>query len=512
MTSLATAAPVSPTRASLARSSGLSFAGSVISAALGLVLIIVLGRTLGDAGSGVVLQCIAAFTIALAVARLGMDSSALWILPRQLDGEREQVRSTGWFLVSVSAIGGVIGALGLWGFAALQERVDPGSLTAETLRATASFLPLASVLLTALAATRALGRVTAYVVIGNIVLPVLRPVCILAIVGLGGGAVLAGVAWAVPLLPAAAAAVIVLGIQLGRNGTPGRGSFRTSGVPARVAAYATPRVLSAVLEQLLVWVAVLMVGSLSGPAAAGVYGTAARFVAAGMIVDTALRVVVSPLFGRLFHRGDTAGLEELYRTATIWLVLFSSPVYVTLAIFSPTVLSLLGDAFQDGAIVLTVMCVGALATFLAGNIHSVLLMSGRSGLAALNKVLAVAVNVVLIFLLVPWLGVVGAAVAWVIACVLDATLASLEVRWMLRLRVSPLPAARPLLIGLVTVAGPALVLRLALGASWTALIISVAVGGVLLMTTCWIDRDRLHLTALAQAADRRDHPSRNGVA
>lgn len=504
MTRVADPGPTTAARTSLARSSAISFAGSSISAVMGLLLIVVLGRTLGDAGSGVVLQAIASFTIALGIARLGMDSAALWLLPRVADSEPEAVRPTCWYLLTVAAVGGVLGAIGLLVVAHLLDGSAAGAVTARTLRSIAPFLPAASVMLTALAATRALGRITTYVLLGNVALPALRPALVLAVVALGGGAVAAGVAWSVPVVPAAAAAVLVLALQTRRTAPPlSRGRFLRGPHPGRAARYAMPRVASSGLEQLLVWAAVPMVGALAGTAAAGVYGSAARLVAAGMVIDTALRVVVSPMFSRFLHRGETARVVGLHRTATIWLVLFSAPVYLLLAAFSPTVLRLLGDAFTAGAPVLTIMCLAALTTFLAGNIHSVLLMSGRSGLAALNKVAAVATNLALIVLLVPLWGITGAAVAWAAACVLDALLATLEVRYVLRLDVTLRPALTPLLLGLLAVGLPAVAVRTVLGPTVPALLLAAAVGALLFLAACRLWRRRLHLDDLVLIARRR---------
>lgn len=512
MTSVRTAPTVAPSRDSLARSGALTFAGSAISALMGLVLIIVLGRTIGEAGAGVVLQAVAAFTIALGVGRLGMDSTALWILPRLLDGQRGLVRPTVWLLIGTAAIGGCLGGVGLVITAELLETTASGTDTAAALRSIAPFLPFAAAMLTALSATRAMGRVTAYVLVGSIALPTMRPAAIAATVALGGTAVAAGIAWAVPLVPAAAAATIVLAVQMREVPPPEPRELRRSAVPARAARYALPRVVSSSLEQLLVWLAVLLVGILAGPGPAGIYGAAARFIAAGMVVDTALRVVVSPLFSRLLHGEETDELEDLYRTAAIWLVLFSAPIYLLLAIFSSVVLSLLGDGFGQGAAVLSLMCSGALVTFLAGNIHSVLLMSGRSGLAALNKAVSVATNVVLIILLVPQWGLVGAAVAWTFACALDAALATIEVRLVLRLSVSPVAALHPLLIGVMTVALPALLLRLTLGATWPALITAGITGCVLFLITCRIERRRLRLDEFSLMTRRRHRATGGGRA
>lgn len=489
-------------RGELARGSALSFVGSATSAAMGLVLIVVLGRVLGDAGSGVVLQAVGAFTIALAVARFGMDSAAIWILPRLLEDDRAMIRQTGALLLAVSAVVGTVCAAVLVAGTMLVDAVNPGDPVAEALRSIAWFLPAASVMLTALSATRALGKVTAYVLVGNVALPTLRPLAILVAVGAGAGVTAATVAWALPLAPAVIGAVLLLGFQLRRLGDAARPGYLRSGVPARTVRYALPRVLSSSLEQLLIWLAVIVVGALAGPAAAGVYGAASRFVAAGMIVDTALRVVVSPMFSRLQHLGDKRELEEVYRTATVWLVLFSAPVYLLLAVFAPVALSLLGPSFADGEPVLIIMCAGAVITFLAGNIHSVLLMSGRSGLAALNKAIAVGVNIALLYLLVPLWGIAGAAVAWALACALDAALATWQVRTVLHTRVSPAPGLYPLLVALLSVGVPALAARLVLGPTWLGLIVAAALGAVLLLSWCRFDRRRLHLNDLASRTGR----------
>lgn len=483
-------------RGELARGGALSFVGSAVSAVMGLVLIIVLGRMLGDAGSGVVLQAVGAFTIALGVARFGMDSAAIWILPRQLEDSPHQLRPTAAFLLTVSAVAGVVCAGALFVVILVVESHDPDDPVAAALRSIVWFLPVASIMLTALSATRALGRVHAYVLVGNVFLPSLRPLAVAASVGLGAGALGAAFAWALPLFPAAIAAVIVLVFQLRRLGDAAEPGFLRSDVPGRTLRYAVPRVLSSGLEQLLIWLAVIIVGSLAGPAAAGVYGSASRFVAAGLIIDTALRVVVSPMFSRMLHRKDTGELESVYRTATIWLVLFSTPVYVLLAVFAPVALSLLGESFADGRPVLIIMSIGSIVTFLAGNIHSVLLMSGRSGLAAMNKAIAVGTNVGLIYLLVPLWGIAGAAVAWAVACALDAALASLQVRIVLGLRVSPLPGLYPLLIAALSFGAPALALRQLLGETWIGLITATVVGGLIFLIWCRLDRRRLHLHEL----------------
>lgn len=495
----------------LARGGALSFFGAATSALLGLIVIVVLGRALGDAGAGIVIQTIAVFTIALAVARFGMDSTALWILPRLQDTETQLVRHTTWYLVIVSGGVGALCAVGMvFATNVIEPRADSTALT-QAIRATAPFLPIAAMLTTALTATRALGRVSAYVWVGNIALPAMRPIAILVAVGIGAGLTGAAVAWTLPLVPALFLAVLVL-VALTRRYEPGGAlTLWQRRIPQRTLSYALPRVASASLEQLLIWVAVLGVGAFAGAAAAGVYGAASRFIAAGLVVDAALRVVVAPMFSKYEGRGDHGALSAIHRSATRWLVLLSTPVFVLLAVFAETWLSLVGPAFTEGAAVLALMCAGALVTFFAGNIHSVLLMSGRSGLAALNKLVVVIVTILLIIVLTPAFGILGAASAWCIGSMLDATLATLEVRFILCLSLSLTAGLYPLIVGLIAVGVPAMVIALGLGQSWGALILATGIGGIAFLGWCWTDRERLQLTDFTMRLRRRHLPTSRSI-
>lgn len=484
-------------RRELARGGAMSFVGAAVSAVLGMVLIVVLGRMLGAAGAGVVLQAVAVFTIALGVARLGMDSTALWLLPRLRDDDPTLVPRATWFLVLVSGIAGVVCAALMLATASYIETLTSYSGVAPALRAIAPYLPAGAMLLTTLAATRALGRVTAYVWIGNIALPAIRPVAVFAAVALGAGLTGAAVAWALPLAPVLFLAFAVLFAHTRRYGPGEVLNFHRSRIARRAMHYALPRVISAVLEQLLLWAAVLGVGIMVNDEAAGIYGAASRFIAAGLIIDVALRVVVAPMFSRIQNRGDHGELNSVYRTATRWLVLFSTPVFILLAVFAPLALAIIGDEFVSGEPVLQIMCAGGLATLFAGNVHSVLLMSGRSGLAAINKAIVVVLLVVLLIVLTPMWGIIGAAYAWAIACLTDAALAASEVRFILKLHISLTPGIYPFLIGAVCVGIPAVIFRSWLGPSWIAFVAAAAIGTVSFLVWCRIDAERLQLHSFA---------------
>ncbi|KGM09875.1 lipopolysaccharide biosynthesis protein [Cellulomonas bogoriensis] len=481
----------------LARSGAVSFVGAAGSAALGFALTVVLARSLGEVGSGVVLQMVGVFAIAMSLAKLGMDSVAVWLMPR-LDDPQE-IRGCLTFMAAVAAACGTVA--GLLVVVTARGLVGAGSTGTDelvrALHAVGWFLPVGVLVLVLLAATRGLGGVLPYVAVGSLGLPAARPVLVLLVVGAGGSAVAASLAWAAPLPVAMLAALLVLRSQVRRREAGTRGPWWPRRSRRRaVVRYALPRTASAGLEQSVLWLDVLLVGAIAGTAAAGVYGAASRLVMAGLVVDTAVRVVVSPRFSGLLHHGRLADLQDLYRTAATWLVLFSTPVYVVLAVFGSVVLGWFGPGFAAGAPVLVILSVGAVVALAAGNVHSVLLMSGHSGWAALNKAVVVVLNVVGNLVLIPYLGLAGAAITWAVSMVVDAALAAVQVRILVGVVVELRAVAYGLAVALLTVGGPALAARLLVGADGAGLAVAVATGAVALATWCLLDRRRLHLDQL----------------
>ena len=492
----------------IARQGAASFLGSATSAIMGFILTIVLARSLGDVGSGVVLQAIAVFTIVLSLARAGMDSAAVWIMPRLVAHDPDRIRSALGTMFLVTAISSTVCALAIAVLAptfALSGDAHAGEVV-RAVTVAGWFLPAGALLLVALAVTRGLGGIIPYVSVGSVGLPLVRPIVVWLVATAGGTFVAVTLAWAAPLPFALIAAVVVVRFQVRRHEKIAsvRGTWRA--IPAlrrSILSYALPRTVSAGLEQTLIWLDVIMVGVIAGSAAAGVYGGASRFVAAGLVIDTALRIVVSTRFSTLFFEKRFAEVEALYRVAATLLVLFGTPIYLILAVFAPLVLSWLGPGFDQGATALIILCVGATLAFTAGNIQSVLLMSGRSGWAAVNKGVVLLVNVTGNLVLIPLIGITGAALSWAFCMLLDATLATIEVRHFIGIRMGVGAVAYALLVPLATFGIPAIALRLMLGDTLRALILAVAAGAVLFISWCALDRKRLHLHDLRGDIRRR---------
>lgn len=480
-----------------ARGGAISLVGSVASAGLGFLLIVVLARLLGVSGSGVVLQAIAVFSITMAVTRLGADTTAMWLLPRLL---HEDVRRIPAGLLAVLLPPLVVSLVVALAWLVLAGLAGPilGAEVDRAVTAMAWFLPAGALMTVVLAATRAFGGVVPFTVVQNIAVPAGRVVAVPVAVGLGGAAVLASGVWAAVYVPALVAAVVVLGRMVGRalpNGPsllarPDAALFR------RALGFGLPRTVSATAEQANLWLAVILVGVVADAAAAGAYGSAARFVSAGMIVATAVRIAVAPRFSTLLAQQRPDEVQSLYSVSARWVLLFGSPIYVVLAVNAPTVLSWLGEGFDEAAPAMIILCLGSIVLLAAGNVQSLLLMSGGAGWAALNKSIAVAVLVVGTLVLVPELGIEGAAIAWTAATVLDTVLAAVQVRRTTGIAVGPLQILALLGVVGAAVAAPSLVAVWLWGAGVVALLVGTGAAGVGVLLVCWIGRAPLHVAAL----------------
>ena len=111
-----------------------------------------------------------------------------------------------------------------------------------------------------------------------------------------------------------------------------------------------------------------------------------------------------------------------------------------------------------------------------GNVTVVLLMGGKSSWSAINAGAALVVNVGLNLLLLPHLGILGAAIAWGASIVVDNVTAMIELRWVLGL--APFGPGYWLVaavtVGCFGVTGIAV--RAVLGETLPALAVALAIG------------------------------------
>ena len=481
-----------------------TFGGTVTNAGLTFLMTGIIGNALGTASTGLFFQATAVFAILAAALGMGADTA----LVRALSRERALGRPDALIPTVVAAfvpvlVVSIVAATALWLAAPTLARImNPAApLEAQSLiRGLAPFLPAAPMLGLTLGACRGLGRYLPYTALQSILVPASRVVLLLVVLSTSRDVEPVVLAWAAPLVLAVLLGVPVL-VRLLRRMKPSAAPLDRTGASIGAVAlplwsFALPRGGAALLERALDWSDVLIVIAFAGPADGGVYAVVTRVASIGYLLETAARVVTGPKISHALALGDLDAARAIFADVTRGLVLGSWPLYSLLIVFATPVLSLFGPGFSSGAPALAAISVAMMTATAAGMLQSFLLMGGRSHWQLMNRGIQLLTLVGLCLLLVPHLGVLGAALAWVAAILVDALLAGTQVFRRMGVRSSPRLIAVPCLAAVGVFGAGGWLVRLALGETVTALVTSVLVCGALYLAVCARWRRELGITAL----------------
>jgi O-antigen/teichoic acid export membrane protein len=506
----------------LARGGALNLVGGIVNGAFGFLLVVVLTRGLHGGAAGAFFEAIAIFSIAGATAAFGADVGLVRTIARmRARSGTADVRGTLMVALVPIGIAGALAGACVFGLAEPLARVFgrgvDQAVTAQYLRVLAPFIPVLALYTASVAATRGFGTMVPSVAVDRLGTPVVQPLLVVAVIASGAGAVALGLAYALPLAVGLVAALLWTRALL-RRATPG--GPRTDGTQAAAAApwgslfagfwrFTAPRGLAGVFQVVVFWLNTLLVGAFVSLRAAAIYTAATRYILVGSLALLAVINVVGPQISDLLARDAPARARDVYQTATCWLMLLTWPLYLSLALFAPLLLRVFGPGFDTGATALAILCVAMLVSMATGPVDTVLLMAGKSGWNLANTAVALGLNVGLNLVLIPRLGIRGAAIAWAASVVANNVLPLLEV-WLL-MGLEPFGRGFPLaaLLGGLCYGGLGLATRLALGATLGSFVLFGVVATATYAGLCWWLREPLELTALARAfgSRRRRHPA-----
>jgi O-antigen/teichoic acid export membrane protein len=374
------------------------------------------------------------------------------------------------------------------------------------LRVLLIFVPVAATADFALAACRGFGKMRPLLLIERLGRTGLQflAVVVAAVLGLS---VTFGLplSWAVPYLPAALLGLAWLAVLVRRaeKGVLAPVSMRREFWPYW--RYTGPRALSSLAQIAVQRVDIVLLGALRGLTDAAIYTAATRFLALGQLSGQALSIAVQHRLAEHMARDDRAAAGRLYQTATGWLVLLAWPAYLLFAVFAEPMLALFGEGYGAGRWVTVYLALTMLVATGCGMVDTVLNMAGKTAWTFYNALAAMVINVVANLLLIPPYGIMGAAIAWSAAILVNNLVPLAQLRWKMGLH----PFGRGTMVAgalaLACFGVPPLVARAAFSAGPWVLVAVVVVGAVAYGGAAWRLRGVLQLDALrALRRSRRD--------
>jgi O-antigen/teichoic acid export membrane protein len=376
----------------------------------------------------------------------------------------------------------------------------------------APFLPAGAVVLVLLAGTRGFGTMVPTVLVDRVGRPFAQVLLALGVIAaVHRNHTLMALSWVLPQAIAAAVALwwfsglILRAERRDRRRQGGRRQAR----PTRVLAFkfwrfTAPRGMAGIFQIVVLWLNTLLVGRLASTEAAGIFNAATRYVTAGLMVGVAIQQVAGPKLSELMAQRSFDRARAIYQTTTAWLMVATWPLYLTFALFAPTLLRVFGHGFKGGAGALQVLGATMLVATAVGTVDVVLLMGGKSSWNLFNTVVGLSSNLALNLLLIPHLGGTGAAIAWS-SSILFTNLAPLAQVWhFLDMHPFGKGFSKAALAGLASFGAIGVVLRVGLGASLPVFGFYLASAGLLYIVLLWRFRDDLQLPVLWEELRRRN--------
>jgi O-antigen/teichoic acid export membrane protein len=396
--------------ATLVREAGGAFVVRVIGAGVAFGAQVLLARWMGARSYGIFTFVWTWITVLVLFGRLGVDKALIRYVPGYRDDQRwEKLRGLlqfGGRLVGAVCVGlSVVGAAVVWWF---RGGMPEGQLV--TFWVAFLMLPLLGLMQTGKGALQAFkSAIRAYI-------PdlVVRHVAVVAVGGLlflsvpGRLSAPQGMA---AMLMAVLCCLVLTGWWLAQTAPAETWRADTVWDSKTWMSSMVPMMLIAGMHLLLKRTDLIMLGLLVGPEAAGTYGAAARVSELSYFGLQSANAIMAPLIAELYHSDRHSDLQQI----VTWTARGSFGLYLIVAAAlvgaGTYVLALFGDAFVAGYGALVLLLGGQFANTAAGSVGFLMMMTGHEKESAQILAVAVTINILLNYGLIPVYGLEGAGIA-----------------------------------------------------------------------------------------------------
>jgi O-antigen/teichoic acid export membrane protein len=178
---------------------------------------------------------------------------------------------------------------------------------------------------------------------------------------------------------------------------------------------ALPLLLQSAFIVILFRTDILMIGSLVGAEAAGVYSAASNTAVWVAFFLQITNIVAAPAFATLHARGDHQGLQAVVSTTALWVLWPSLLIALLLMVFAEPILAMFGSEFVTADWVLKTLVIGEMINVLFGPVSFLLGMTGHQNKSAIVFGCSALINVILNPIAIIHFGILGSAMTTVLS-------------------------------------------------------------------------------------------------
>lgn len=398
----------------VARGALIALAVRVSGSALAFAFNVAVARLLGAKGTGLYFLALSIVTIGAVIASVGLNNALLRLVASHAAhhewGKIRAVHSMGIRLITITA-----GGLSLTGFFLapwIAHTWFDKPMLAEPLRwMSLSILPI-SILNLQAQSLKGLKHIRNAMLLQVVGVPLASLVLIWPLARVAS---LQGVTWA---YLTATILVFLLGSWAWRHAIHGKDSEEHKFPFENLWKICKPLFVVALTgEAVLPFAPILLLGIWTNASEVGVFAAANRLAALMSFLLTAANNVIAPKFAELYAKKDMAALAKVARHSAAFNTALTLPLFILLVFFGREAMSIFGEEFRGGAVILAILAVGQFINLATGSVGYLLMMSGNE-ITFRNLTIASALLLVLLLIgMVPVWGGVGAAYASAISVV-----------------------------------------------------------------------------------------------
>ena len=176
-----------------------------------------------------------------------------------------------------------------------------------------------------------------------------------------------------------------------------------------------PMMLSSSILIFLGWMDTFVMGIYETDDNVGVYNVCLKIATLTSFTLLAINSILAPKIAKSFNENNTQLYKKLIRFSTKLNFLVSAAVIIVILIFNKFLLSIFGNEFVKGSVILYILCAGQIVNSFAGSVGIILQMIGKQKVHQNFVLIALGINLVLTLILTPLYGGIGAATATVIS-------------------------------------------------------------------------------------------------
>lgn len=392
----------------LAAGAGVSLAGRFIGRAARLFVEIALARLLGPAGYGLYAVGFMFVLIAGVISPMGLDQGVIYYGSRYWLQDASKLkgvllRSVGLTILASS----VVTAASFFAAPWLAASVFRKPALTGVFRGFALAIPMAASLKTLGAATRISQNMRPSVLAEDLVPPLSTLALVLVFLSRGWGVQGAVLAVTISFTIAAGVAAYYFCRLFPVLLSP---AVKATGNSAELIRFSLASAALVGLTNLYYGLDRFLVAYFWPASEVGIYQAAAQTSNLFITILGAFNLAFTPMIAELYHRGEIARLNELFKVSTKWAVYLSTPLFLVIWVAPDEFMTTLyGAHYSRGGLILAVLAVGQLVNVGTGAVFFLLVMTGQQRRLIEISAIALVVTVGLDCLLIPRIGPIGAA-------------------------------------------------------------------------------------------------------